>query len=278
MLIRLDTASLITSGKLRADCGDLRFRDAYGSLEYWLEEGCNTASTRVWVKVPVVPVGDSVIEVRYGTPLSASASNGRSTFAFFDDFSDGVIDTQHWLVIGAPWYTITESGGAIRLAGTTNAINQFDRAYFYFVSSAVWLPASFAVDSELSIAASPASFKASVGTGELNLYGNDLPKRIGYWNGSSWVQIGQSTVGSVTFTGRKFGVGYTGPVDSRTFGPLGDPARHVVLTSGRDCIPCNRLDYRADELGEHCCVRDISTAQVAEAARRLLELENGGRV
>jgi len=66
-----------------------------------------------------------------------------------------------------------------------------------------------------------------------------------------------------------------GPVDSRTFGPWGDPARHVVLTSGRDCIPCNRLDYRADEWEDHRCVWDISEAQVAEAAGRLLERESG---
>jgi lipopolysaccharide heptosyltransferase II len=62
-----------------------------------------------------------------------------------------------------------------------------------------------------------------------------------------------------------------GPVDSRTFGPWGDPARHVVLTSDMDCIPCNRLDYREDELEAHPCVRDISEAQVTEAARRLLD-------
>jgi heptosyltransferase-2/heptosyltransferase-3 len=62
-----------------------------------------------------------------------------------------------------------------------------------------------------------------------------------------------------------------GPVDSRTFGPWGDPARHIVLTSDMDCIPCNRLDYREDELEAHPCVRDISEAQVTEAARRLLD-------
>ena len=67
-----------------------------------------------------------------------------------------------------------------------------------------------------------------------------------------------------------------GPVDSRTFGPWGDPARHVVLTSDMDCIPCNRLGYRMDELEAHRCVWDISEAQVSEAARRLLEREDGG--
>jgi lipopolysaccharide heptosyltransferase II len=62
-----------------------------------------------------------------------------------------------------------------------------------------------------------------------------------------------------------------GPVDSRTFGPWGDPTRHIVLTSDMDCIPCNRLDYRADELKEHRCVWDISEAHVSEAARQLLD-------
>jgi lipopolysaccharide heptosyltransferase II len=65
-----------------------------------------------------------------------------------------------------------------------------------------------------------------------------------------------------------------GPVDSRAFGPWGDPARHVVLTSDMDCIPCNRLDYRIDELEDHRCVWDISEAQVSGAARQLLEKDN----
>lgn len=61
-----------------------------------------------------------------------------------------------------------------------------------------------------------------------------------------------------------------GPVDSRTFGPWGDPARHVVITSGMDCIPCNRLDYAPGELDEHPCVRNIAVEQVLEAAEGLL--------
>jgi len=61
-----------------------------------------------------------------------------------------------------------------------------------------------------------------------------------------------------------------GPVDSRTFGPWGDPARHVVITSNMDCIPCNRLDYAPEELDEHPCVRNIPAEHVLEAAERLL--------
>ena len=61
-----------------------------------------------------------------------------------------------------------------------------------------------------------------------------------------------------------------GPVDHRTFGPWGDPRKHLVLLSERDCVPCNRLDYAPDELGQHPCVRSITVAQVLEAAHSLL--------
>jgi len=61
-----------------------------------------------------------------------------------------------------------------------------------------------------------------------------------------------------------------GPVDSRTFGPWGDPARHIVVTSKMDCIPCNRLDYTPAELDRHPCVRNITVEQVLEAVERLM--------
>lgn len=62
-----------------------------------------------------------------------------------------------------------------------------------------------------------------------------------------------------------------GPVDSRVFGPWGDPARHIVVTSDKmmDCIPCNRLDYPSTELHQHPCVRDITVEQVLEAVGKV---------
>ncbi len=61
-----------------------------------------------------------------------------------------------------------------------------------------------------------------------------------------------------------------GPVDHRTFGPWGDPCRHIALVSDMACAPCQRLDYRLDELDDHPCVRSIPASRVLEAARRLL--------
>jgi heptosyltransferase-2/heptosyltransferase-3 len=61
-----------------------------------------------------------------------------------------------------------------------------------------------------------------------------------------------------------------GPVNHRTFGPWGDPRKHLVLLSDMDCIPCNRLDYGAEEVEDHPCVRSITVAQVLSAADSLL--------
>jgi len=60
-----------------------------------------------------------------------------------------------------------------------------------------------------------------------------------------------------------------GPVDSRAFGPWGDPARHIVVTAEMDCIPCNRLDYTPAELHQHPCVRNITAEQVLEAVETI---------
>jgi len=64
-----------------------------------------------------------------------------------------------------------------------------------------------------------------------------------------------------------------GPVDSRAFGPWGDPAHHIVLTSDMDCIPCNRLDYPPTDLHQHPCVRNITVEQVLEAVDKLITRE-----
>ena len=60
-----------------------------------------------------------------------------------------------------------------------------------------------------------------------------------------------------------------GPADPLRFGPWGaPPAWHRVLVSGWTCAPCGKLDWT--DLPGHGCVRDITPAQVLEAARALL--------
>jgi hypothetical protein len=98
VLVTLDTSSLITAGKMQSLCQDIRFIDSDGitTLNYWIESGCNSGSTKIWVKVPSVPSGSKTIYVYYGNPSATSQSNGTATFEFFDDFEGTSLNTNKW--------------------------------------------------------------------------------------------------------------------------------------------------------------------------------------
>ena len=56
-------------------------------IPYYLESGCNTASTKIWVKVPFIPAnGTTVIYMYYGNASATSESDPYSVFDFYDDF------------------------------------------------------------------------------------------------------------------------------------------------------------------------------------------------
>ncbi len=61
-----------------------------------------------------------------------------------------------------------------------------------------------------------------------------------------------------------------GPVSAVTFGPWGDPRRHVVLVSPWTCVPCNRLDWPSEVLPTHGCMAAIGAGEVIRAALELL--------
>jgi len=77
VLVNLDTASLISQGKMNQSCSDIRFTDSDGSLiSYWTESGCNSANTKIWVKVPSIPASATkVIYLFYGNPSATRADN-----------------------------------------------------------------------------------------------------------------------------------------------------------------------------------------------------------
>ncbi|NPA33663.1 MAG: DUF2341 domain-containing protein [Chlorobi bacterium] len=83
VLIVVNTASLISAGKMQPDCDDIRFTDFSGAvaLPYWIESGCNTANTYIWVKVPNIPAsGTTTIYMYYGNPTATSQSSPSQTF------------------------------------------------------------------------------------------------------------------------------------------------------------------------------------------------------
>ena len=69
-----------------------------------------------------------------------------------------------------------------------------------------------------------------------------------------------------------------GPTDPRIFGPWGNPQHHVVVAAtqrcpGCPCIPCDRLNFRPEELPAHPCVRLIPEKRVEDALRTIIPVQ-----
>ena len=86
VLMTLDTASLVSAGKMRSDGADIRLysADMATSLPFWIEpSSINTAVTKMWVKVPTLNSGTTTIFLAYGDPNNTDASSAANTFDYF---------------------------------------------------------------------------------------------------------------------------------------------------------------------------------------------------
>jgi hypothetical protein len=82
-LIVLDTAALISAGKMRVDCGDLRVVDnsTNNPISFWIDGGINTSRTSIFVRFPSIPAnGSATLKLTYGNKLWESASDLATTF------------------------------------------------------------------------------------------------------------------------------------------------------------------------------------------------------
>ncbi|MBI4136714.1 DUF2341 domain-containing protein [Candidatus Roizmanbacteria bacterium] len=89
----LDTATMVTNGKLQSDCDDLRFVSQDGQvLSYFIVANtCNTATTKVWVKTARIDAGDSDIYIYYGNGNASAASNIDTTFSYSSEKTVGYV-------------------------------------------------------------------------------------------------------------------------------------------------------------------------------------------
>jgi hypothetical protein len=133
VLITLDTASLISAGKMRSDCGDIRFYDGTNLLSYWIESGINTASTKIWVKVPSIPANlTKIIQMYYGNMNLTSISNANDTFLFFDDFSGNLDWTNKWQSTQQSLYTVASGILTLNYLTDTTKLLQTKNSYTNF--------------------------------------------------------------------------------------------------------------------------------------------------
>jgi hypothetical protein len=82
---------VVAGGKMRSDCGDIRFTDSDATtlLNYWIESGCYSGNTRIWIRVTSIPASSTkTIYLYYGNPSATSASDGKATWLFFEDWEN----------------------------------------------------------------------------------------------------------------------------------------------------------------------------------------------
>jgi len=104
-------------GHCKSDFGDVRFTKIDGStlLSYWLEKKVNSDYAIFWVKIPdSLDFVDVTLYIYYGKADATYDGNGNYVFTFFDDFEDGVLDTNKW-DYDAGGGTIVEADGQLKL-------------------------------------------------------------------------------------------------------------------------------------------------------------------
>jgi len=120
--VTVDTAALITAGKMKSNGDDIRFTNQIGNkyLDYWIESGINTSSTKIQVKVDRVNLNPNTttIYMYYGNPNASAGQNEANTFLFLDDFSTGI---SNWNITSAVSYDSSTGNpaGSIKSVGTS---------------------------------------------------------------------------------------------------------------------------------------------------------------
>lgn len=136
----IDTASLVSAGKMQPDCDDIRVKDTNQTtgLEYWVGD-CNTANTIVWFKVPSISAESTkAIYLYYGDASASSEANGHNVFELFDDFNTGsTYNSAKWTWNPQSTGTVSVTGGELAIsvgsiADSPNlaSIQTFERAVF----------------------------------------------------------------------------------------------------------------------------------------------------
>lgn len=141
----VDTAALITAGKMQSDCDDIRITDDNGTtlLDIWIDpQTINTSTTEVWVEVPSLAVGNNFLYIYYGNASASSVSSITNTFVYGDDFSTNTVGNY------------TTSGGSVTVNTTNKEMTLAQQASgnTSAVPTSQTNPSSYIVEAYVSIA------------------------------------------------------------------------------------------------------------------------------
>jgi hypothetical protein len=116
--VPFDSKSLVEQEKLQITAADLRVVDAdCNPLPFFVQDVANRNNNILYIAIPDLSQEGIEIQIYYGSRANVNpVIDGSSVFLFFDDFEDGILDTDNWENIGA--YTRwEEADGKLHFAG-----------------------------------------------------------------------------------------------------------------------------------------------------------------
>ena len=190
--------------------GEIRFAvsDASDPLPYWIENWDTSGDSKIWVKVPTIDTGTTTpFNMYYVNSNATDASDGETTFEFFDDFPGTTLDSDKWTEDAVNDITHTINN-YFRFEDATKSVNNYwvyDGTDTGSQHQSTWTPtSSFIIDWHSKIYDTVANPEGQMGQGGIAIvttdntiiyyvehedeYGTDLiiTRRVRNENGSAY--------------------------------------------------------------------------------------------
>jgi len=212
-----NTAALVTAGKMRSDCNDLRI--ARFAANVWTQRdrqviNCNTTSTTIWFKMQadVAANGtDTSYSLFYGNAnATAPPANLSNVYLAYDNFDSDTVGSAPagWTVQGGGPWTVAADVGTNQVLRESNATAN-NRNLIYMNSVANERDVFVQVDVRMSTVAGSESTGCPVGrvggttTANMNAYRsclqfvtvganpNQRVSQLAYWNAGAFTSLAQ---------------------------------------------------------------------------------------
>ncbi len=115
---------------------DLRVTSSDGVtlIPFWIADWRAGNTAAIWVQIPTIPEAGATIWLYYGNSAAASASNGRATFSFFDDFEATSANPAGYFPLSAPQLVFTANAAAQIPVPHTMSVVQANSAGFTYAA------------------------------------------------------------------------------------------------------------------------------------------------
>lgn len=202
----VDTASLVTAGKMQSNCADLRVTDTSDTLLKYEITNCNNSATVVFVKI--ASFTNNTVFLYYGNTTAADASDKVNTWTSYDD-------VWHFEETATAFNSAT-NGLNISFGGSTTTNCKFGKCYGAGTTTATAVNSKYDVATALSMSCwvYPGNTAIGIIMGQRQnaagaarwlYFKAATPQYLTFWNGSGSGNASNTTIGaSLTYVGGVF--------------------------------------------------------------------------